>query len=160
MRKLMIMLLAGLFLIATGAVWAQDTHAAITQGDFAVLLASKMNSPAPSGGWTPPKAAKFLADLGLTPISGAWNLTAQLKEGNLAHIMRLLGVNVFSTSPDSIVTWGKAIATLSKYGDAMANYSPTSRTDDLTTTTHINTGIGGTMGGGLPPPPPASPPVP
>ena len=142
MRKMSVILLSALMLSAFGAVWAQDNNSPITQGDFAVLLASNMNAAAPNGGWKPQTAARFLANTGVTPISNAWNLTAKLTEGNLAHIMRLMGLNFYSTRPDEVVTWAKANAIMGQYRDKFMAYKVNSAASDDSTTTHIQTGIG------------------
>jgi len=151
MRKVSVILLSVLMFLAFGAIWAQDNQNPITQGDFAVLLASNMNAAPPNGGWKPQTAARFLADTGVTPISGAWNLNAKLTEGNLAHIMRLMGLNFYSTRPDQIVTWAKANAIMGQYRDRFLAYKVHSVASDDTTTTHIYTGPAGTDAVPLPP---------
>ena len=142
MRKVSVILLSALMLLAFGAVWAQDNHSPITQGDFAVLLASNMNAAAPNAGWKPQTATRFLADTGVTPISGAWNLGAKLTEGNLAHVMRLMGLSFYSTTPDQVVTWAKANAIIAQYRDKFMAYKINSSTLADSSTTHIQTGIG------------------
>jgi len=158
MRKLSVVFLAVAMLLAFGAVWAQDNHNPITQGDFAVLLVSNMNAAAPNGGWKPQTAARFLADTGVTPISGAWNLTAKLTEGNLAHIMRLMGLNFYSTKPDQVVTWAKANAIIGQYRDKFMAYKLHSAATDDSSTSHINLGTGSSSPATALPP--ASPSIP
>jgi len=137
MRKMSVILLSVVMLLAFGAVWAQDNQNPVTQGDFAVLLASNMNAGAPNGGWKPQTSARFLADTGVTPISGAWNLNAKLTEGNLAHIMRLMGLNFYSTRPDQVVTWAKANAIIGQYRDKFMAYKIHSTASDDSVTSHI-----------------------
>ena len=158
MSKVSAILLSALMLLAFGSIWAKDNLDPITQGEFAVLLASNMNIQPPSGGWKPQTAAKFLANSGILPIPGAWNLNAKLKEGDLAYIMRFMGLNFFSAMPNKIVTWAKANALIGQFRDKFLAYKIPGEASDQTTTTHIITAVGGTPAGGLPPP--ASPSIP
>lgn len=158
MRKASVFLLAVGVLLAFSMTWGADNQDPITQGDFAVLLASNMNATAPSGGWKPLTATRFLAGAEITPISGAWNVTAKLTEGNLAHIMRLMGLNFFSTRPEQIVTWAKANALIGQYRAKFLAYIIHGAASDNSTTTHIETAVGGY--GPAVNLPPASPAVP
>jgi hypothetical protein len=160
MRKLSVILLSVAMLLTFGAVWAQDNQSPVTQGDFAVLLASNMNAAAPNGGWKPQTAARFLADTGVTPISGAWNLTAKLTEGNLAHIMRLMGLSFYSTRPDQIVVWAKANAIIGQYRDKFMAFKIHSTASDDSQTSHISEANGSGSPATAMPPPPASPIIP
>ena len=159
MRKLSVIFLSVAMLLAFGAIWAQDNQNPITQGEFAVLMVSNMNVAAPNGGWKPQTAARFLADAGVTPISGAWNLNAKLTEGNLAHIMRLMGLNFYSTRPDQVVTWAKANALMGQYRDKFMAYHVHSAASDDSATSHISVG-NGSSSPATAMPPPASPSVP
>ena len=158
MRKTSVVMLSALMLLVFGAVWAQDNQSPITQGDFAVLLASNMNAAAPNGGWKPQTAAKFLSNQNITPISGACNLGAKLTEGNLAHIMRLMGLNFYSTTPDLVVTWAKANALIGQYRDKFMAYKINAVASDDSTTTHILSAVGsGSEATNLPPATPSVP---
>src|SRR5512142_811282 len=85
-----------LAVLACTLAWAAETKDPISQGDFAVLLASNLKATPPAGGWTPATAETFLKDMGLTPISGAWTTAEPLKEGNLVNILRQMGQPYYS----------------------------------------------------------------
>ena len=156
MRKLVLAVIAGLFLVSFAAM-AQKPETPISQGDFAILLASSLNRPAPNGGWTAANASTFLAGLNITPTSGAWSPAATLKEGDLAHILRIMGLNFYSTAPDDVVTWARAESVIARFRDYFRSFNLQARSLDNNTTTHIYTGIGGTEAGA---PAPASPSTP
>ena len=154
--KAMRLSLVALVALALGLGALAGTHDPIKQGDFAVLLASELNQPVPPGGWTPENARPFLSGLGLAPISGTWTKDDVLNEGNLVHMLRVLGGSVFSARPDDQVTWGKAYAVLAEYRDMFRSFA-LGKTNKITTTTHIYTGVGGVAAGA---PTPVSPIVP
>ncbi len=153
-RKTMVLTLAGLALMACSLLWAANTNDPISQGDFAVLLASNLKAPAPAGGWTPTSAGSFLSSLGLSPLSGTWDPAAKMNDGNLVHILRLMGQPYYSPEPDSLVTWGKAYAVIAQFNDFFSTYPVSARTASNDTTTHIYTGMGASSAGA---PAPASP---
>jgi hypothetical protein len=156
MRKVLV-IAALAALVVSVAAFAQKADSPISQGDFAALLASNLNRPAPGGGWNGTNAPPYLASLGLTPLAGAWSSTATLKEGDLAHILRLLGQNFYSTQPESPVTWAKANSVLAGLRDFFKTYNPVAKAANQTTTTKINTALGGADAGA---PTPASPSTP
>ncbi len=125
------------------AAFAYSSQDPITQGDFAVMLASHLKTAVPQGGWTPETASNFLSGLGLAPLSGGWEVTAQLNEGNMVHVLRAMGLALYSTSPDTVVTWGKANGVFFRYDDFFKNYNMKIRTVQGDETTHIDTGVGG-----------------
>lgn len=153
-RKVLVLTLAILATLACGLVWAANTHDPISQGDFAVLLASNLKAPEPAGGWTPGSATAFLSGLNLTPISGTWTPSETMKDGNLVHILRQMGQPYYSIEPDTDVTWGKAYEVMGKFADFFKTYLANGRTASNDTTTHIYTGMGTTAAGA---PAPASP---
>lgn len=157
MRRLAVFIIAGVLVLAAAKVFAQKGSDPITQGDFAVLLASHLNKPAPAGGWDPASATAFLAGIGLTPVSGTWNASSGLMEGDLTHILRLMGLTYYSPEPNSTVTWARAEAVLNRFNDFLNRYNLTARTTDGSTTTHIYTGIASTSSAA---PAPASPTTP
>ena len=156
MRKILVVLALSLLFVSVAAM-AQRPEDPISQGDFAVLLASSLNQPAPSGGWNKMSAPAFLNGLKISPSSGVWLPSATLKEGDFAFVLRLLGLNVYATQPDSPVTWGKVRAMLGRYQDYFRKIRLKGLASDATTTTHINTGTGGEDAEA---PAPASPVVP
>ncbi len=150
-------------LMLGAATLAYNSQDPITQGDFAVLLAGHLNAPAPQGGWSPESATSFLSGLGLAPLSGNWDASAQLNEGNMVHVLRDMGLALYSTAPDTTVTWGKANAMFFRYDDFFRSYKLKTLTVQGTTTTHINTGVAGTPSAapeGEPQVPPATPTLP
>lgn len=160
MRKTSLLILSVLMMLAFGAVQAEDNQNPITQGEFAVLLASNMNATPPNGGWKPQTAAKFLADQKIGPLSGAWKVNDKLTEGNLASMMRKMGLNFFSTTPDQVVTWAKANRLVGQYRERFMAYQMNAQAADDSTTTHIGQSLAGEEGTGVSLPPPASPSVP
>jgi len=154
-----------LFVVAAVALCSlgvlADNQSPVTQGDFAVLLASNLKAPAPQGGWTPEAAINLLNGLGLAPISGAWQSGDQLNEGNMVHILRDMGLALYSTAPEAIVTKAKANAVFFRYDDFFKNWNLKTRTVQGQTTTHIDTGVAGTEAGApegfVPPASPVTP---
>jgi len=142
MRKILVVLAVSLLFVSVAAL-AQQTNDPISQGDFAVLLASSLNKPAPSGGWNKMSAPAYLSSLSISPSSGVWLPSATLKEGDFAYVLRLLGLNYYATQPDASVTWGKVRAMLAQYQDFFRKISLKGLASDATNATHINTGIGG-----------------
>lgn len=138
-----------------------DNQAPITQGEFAVLLASNLKAPAPQGGWTPESAIQMLTGIGLSPLNGSWQSGSQLNEGTMVHILRDMGLALYSTAPDAIVTKAKANAVFFRYDDFFQNYIMKTKTVGGDNTTHIDTGVAGSESGapdGIAPP--ASPVLP
>jgi len=121
--KLILICVAASLLFAGSVLWAGATNDPITQGDFAALLASNLKTPVPAGGWTPSNAPAFLSGIGLSPMSGTWNGSARLNDGDLVHILRQMGQAFYSPEPDSIVTWGRAYAVLAKFQDFFKTYA-------------------------------------
>ncbi len=157
MQRHIMVLIAVVLLSAVVAVFAQSGESDVNQGQFAVLVASSLNAPVPPGGWTPNSAANFLSSQGLVPQSGAWVPAAQLTEGEMTYVLRLMGLNVFTAQPNASVTWAKARELVARYQDFFRTYQFVHRSTDKTTTTHIYTGVGGENGGA---PAPASPSTP
>lgn len=121
-----------------------DNQSPITQGEFATLLASNLKAPVPQGGWTADSAIQMLSGLGLNPISGAWESGTQLNEGNMVKILRSMGLAVYSTNPDAVVTKAKANSVFTTYDDFFQNWNLKTKTLQKVTTTHIDTGVAGT----------------
>jgi len=155
-KKLLVISLATISILACGLLWAAETHDPITQGDFAALLASNLKAPVPTGGWTASNAPAFLSSIGLSPMNGTWAAAEKLNDGNLVHILRQMGQAYYSPEPDSIVTWGRAYAVLAQFQDFFKTYA-LNRVAKNDTTTHIYTGLGATAAGA---PAPASPSTP
>ena len=155
-KRMMLLVAAALLCLATAAL-AQPPESSITQGQFAVLLASNLNAPAPASGWSPASATAFLQSQGLVPRSGAWSSETDLTEGDMAFIFRMMGLNVFTADPNTTVTWAKAKELMGRYRDFFRTYRLVHHSTDNTTTTHIYTGVGGENGAA---PAPASPSTP
>ena len=155
-RKLILISVVISLVLATSLLWAGATNDPISQADFAALLASNLKAPVPAGGWTTTNAPVFLTSIGLSPMSGAWNGSAMLNDGDLVHILRQMGQPFYSAEPDSIVTWGRAYAVLAQFQDFFRTYT-TNRTASNDTTTHIYTGMGTTAAGAVAPASPSTP---
>jgi len=155
--KRILIVAVALALMTCTLAWAAETKDPITQGDFAVLLASNLKAAVPAGGWTATTAEAFLKDLGLTPIGGAWSAAEPLREGNLVNILRQMGQPYYSVEPDSIVTWGQAYAVMAQFSDFFRTYPTVARTSSNDTTTHIYTGMGSVAAGAIAPASPSRP---
>jgi len=142
MRKILVVLVLSLLFVSVASL-AQRPDDPISQGDFAVMLASSLNKPAPSGGWNKMSAPAYLSSLSISPSSGVWLPSANLKEADFAYVLRLLGLNYYASDPDASVTWGKVRAMLSQYQDFFRRIDLRGRASDKTNTTHIDTGIAG-----------------
>ena len=129
-------------ILGTTALMA-DNKDIITQGDFALLLVKHTATPRPQGDWTQESAVSLLQDVGVLPFSGGWNASEELTEGDMAHILRQVGLNIFSVNPDEKVTWGRANAVFFRYDDFLKNTNLKTRTAYGTTTTHVDTSLGG-----------------
>lgn len=139
-KLILIAMLIGL--LGSIAVLA-DNSDIIKQGDFALLLVKHTATPVPAGGWTVDSAISVLQDVAIVPFSGAWSANEDMTEGDLAHILRLFGISVYSANPDDKVTWGRANAVFFRYDDFLKNYNLKTRTVYGTTTTHVDTAVGG-----------------
>jgi hypothetical protein len=155
-KKLLVISLVTITVLACGMLWAVETHDPITQGDFAALLASNLKAPVPAGGWTASNAPAFLSSIGLSPMSGTWAAAEKLNDGTLVHILRQMGQSYYSAEPDSIVTWGRAYAVIAQFQDFFGTYA-INRTASNDTTTHIYTGMGAIAAGGVAPASPSTP---
>jgi hypothetical protein len=155
-KKLLVISLVAISILACGLLWAGETNDPITQGDFAALLASNLKAPVPAGGWTASNAPAFLSSIGLSPMNGTWAAAEKLNDGNLVHILRQMGQAYYSAEPDSIVTWGRAYAVLAQFQDFFRTYA-INRTASNDTTTHIYTGMGTTAAGAVAPASPSTP---
>jgi len=142
MRMKYIVMVVTVFILSTTCLMA-DNKDIITQGDFCLLLVNHTNTPKPQGGWTADTAIAMLQDVGVLPFSGSWNPSEELTEGDMAHILRQVGLSIFSVKPDEKVTWGRANAVFFRYDDFFKNYNLKNRTVYGTTTTHVDTSVGG-----------------
>lgn len=161
MKKWLLGLSMTALILSAVPVFAYNGQAPISQGDFAVLLVKAVNAPAPQAGWNANSAASFLETNGISPLGGAWELNHNLNQANLAHVLRNMGLAIYSTDPDALVTWAKALSVLHRYDRFFQKYTMVARTVKGDTTTHIYTGVADTSSGApAGPPPPASPSTP
>jgi hypothetical protein len=137
------LILAMLVIILGTVSLMADNKDIIKQGDFALLLVNHTATPAPQGGWTQDSALTLLQEIAVLPFSGNWSPGEDLTEGDLAHIMRQVGLSIFSVRPDEKVTWGRANAVFYRYDDFLKNFNLKTRTVYGTTTTHVDTAVGG-----------------
>jgi hypothetical protein len=142
MRIAKFVLLVVAIILGTVSLMA-DNKDIIKQGDFALLLVNHTATPAPQGGWTQESALTMLQEIAVLPFSGNWVPGEDLTEGDMAHIMRQIGLPIFSVKPDEKVTWGRANAVFYRYDDFLKNFNLKTRTVYGTTTTHIDTAVGG-----------------
>lgn len=135
--SLVFFVLGTLFVVA-------DNNDIISQGDFALLLVKHTATPSPQGGWTIDSAVNLLQEVGVTPIStSGWDVNKNLIEGDLAHIMRTIGLPLYTVNPDAPVTYGRANAVFFRYDDFFKNFNLKIKTIYGTTTTHVDTAVGG-----------------
>lgn len=142
MRTKFVVLAVMMMILGTASLMA-DNKDIITQGDFALLLVKHTATPRPTGDWTQDSALSLLQDVGVLPFSGGWEAGTELTEGDMAHILRQVGLNIFSVNPDEKVTWGRANAVFFRYDDFFKNTNLKTRTAYGTTTTHVDTSVGG-----------------
>jgi len=151
MRKTILVLT--LFVVSLGVV-AQTGTDPVPQGAFAVMVAEHLNTEAPNGGWTVPEAVRFLSDLGVAPTSG-WQADTSLNQAEMVHTLRTLGLDVYTSHPEQIVSYSQARAIFFTYDNFFKNWDLKTKTIQQNTTTHVDTGVGGTAG--LAPEPPTVP---
>jgi hypothetical protein len=143
MRKILVFAALATLCFAA-ASWAAKNQDPIPQGDFAAVLASHLNTPAPPGGWTSPEAVTFLTSKGIVPETGSWQAGGTLNERTMTHVLRLVGLSIYSPQPDAVVTYEKAYAVFNRYDDFFRNYNLANLTTTGETTTHISGGLAGT----------------
>jgi len=134
---------AVLLVFVVGSFATPDNHDPIPQREFAALLASHLDAESPVGGWTPQDAIPFLSELMLIPIAGEWDAGATLNEGNMAHILRLMGIPIYTNSPDEVVTFARAHAVFYRYDEYIQQWNLRTLTTGGETTTHVDTGLPG-----------------
>lgn len=62
----------------------------------------------------------------------------------MAHVLRSMGISLYSSQPDAIVTYAQAYAVFHRYNDFFKNYNLATKTTTGDTTTHIDAGMAGT----------------
>jgi hypothetical protein len=143
MRKILVLVAVGMLCLSASA-WAVTNQDPIPQGEFAAILASHLNAPPPPGGWTAPEAVSFLSQRGITPETGNWEAGATLNERTMTHLLRVIGISIYSSQPDAVVTYAKAIAVFNRYDDFFRNYNLATKTSGGDNTTHVDTALAGT----------------
>ena len=149
MRRFLIAFAAVILILSGTSVFCQSGTAPVTQGQFAVMLASHLKTPVPPGGWDDAKATAFLLGISLAPVNGTWNASANLREGDLVHILRLMGLSYYSPDPDKSVTFAEASAIFYRFESFFEKYIIVARTPSGDTTSHIYSGIGSSSSGGV-----------
>jgi hypothetical protein len=104
---------------------------AITQGEFAVLLASTLRLRPPRRGWSAADATTALSTLrlqagqagGVVPPRG-WRLDSPLTEGDLAFVLAYLGLNVIPREPGRPITQEEAEQVLARLASLFRSLSP------------------------------------
>ena len=135
--------IAALMVILGTSLLMADNKDIITQGDFALLLVNHTATPRPQGGWTQEAALTLLQDIGVLPFSGGWSAGEELTEGDMAYVLRQVGLSIYSARPDEKVTWGRANAVFYRYDEYFKNFNLKTKTAYGTTTTHVDTAVGG-----------------
>jgi len=62
----------------------------------------------------------------------------------MAKVLRAVGIPLYSPNPDAVVTKAKANAVFFRYDDFFKNWNFKTKTVQGLTTTHVDTGVGGT----------------
>jgi hypothetical protein len=104
---------------------------AMLEGEFAVRLVESLRLRAPRGGWTPETAAATLATLrlrgteaaGVTPAAG-WRVDRPLTEGELAVLLRHLGLQLYSKRPAHVISVCDGVLILGKLNGLFRSLAP------------------------------------
>jgi len=142
MRKALLLTAVLLMSLSIGiAAQESENQNPIPQGEFAALLASHLSAPEPGGGWNPQNAVGMLQEQSIAPLSGSWDPAGNLTEGDMAHILRAVGIEVYAQEPDAIVTYARAYAVFYRYDERLKDWNLRNVTTGGETTTHVDTGI-------------------
>lgn len=125
--KLLALALLACLVISTGILIAGTTTSSISVGDFAVMIASRVNPEAAAKGLTPASASELLKKSGIKVKS---ELDSALTESEAADIFSQFGITLQSLRPMDTLDRTKASALVGTFGDTLA-----ARTQ---TTTRVN----------------------
>lgn len=109
----------------------------ISVGDFAVLVASKMNSD-DTQAMTPAKAADYLSKHGVKLSS---NLTSSLTEKDAADLFGQIGISLQTEHPEGLLTSERAAAIVGIFGSNLSSAA------DRIETTPVSKISGSTLNG-------------
>jgi hypothetical protein len=115
--KLLALALLACLVISTGILSAGTTTSSISVGDFAVMIASRVNPEAAAKGLTPVSASELLKKSGIKVKS---NLDSDLTESDAADIFSQFGITLQSLRPMNTLDRTKASALVSTFGDTLA----------------------------------------
>jgi hypothetical protein len=109
---------AGILFAGTGS-----SSSSMSVGDFAVMIASRVNPEAAAKGLTPSSAVEVLGKSGVKVKS---NLSSPLTEADATEIFSQFGITLQSMQPGSILDRSKASALVGTFGDSLAAKSDAS----------------------------------
>src|SRR5262245_24617133 len=115
--KLLALALLACLAISTGILIAGTTTNSISVGDFAVMIASRVNPEAAAKGLTPVSASELLKKSGIKMKS---NLDSDLTESDAANIFSQFGITLQSLRPLDTLDRTKASALVGTFGDTLA----------------------------------------
>jgi len=110
--------------VSAGILFAgTSSSTSISVGDFAVMIASRVNPEAAAKGLTPSSAVDLLGKSGVKVKS---NLSSPLTEGDASEIFSQFGITLQSMRPGSSLDRSKASALVGTFGDTLAAKSDAS----------------------------------
>jgi len=115
--KLLALAVLACLVISTGILVAGTTTNSISVGDFAVMIASRVNPEAAAKGLTPASASDLLKKSGIKVKS---SLDSALTEAEASDIFSQFGITLQSLRPLDTLDKTKASALVSTFGDTLA----------------------------------------
>lgn len=126
MRKVLLISMA-IFIFA-GFTFTQETdsetdifNTIITHGQFAVKLTRVMKAKTPDEEIDEQSAIIFLETIGVKPTY-EWNISASLTERELSDLVKVMGIMLSYTDPNTYVTIVKANYVLKRYAKMFREY--------------------------------------
>ena len=117
-KVLFVGLLVGLFALTTVLAGSTAPSGNITVGDFAVLVASRMNPDNSQGALTPVTAADLLRKHG---VKVAADLNSPLTQKDAADLFSQLGISLQTDHPSDLLNAQRAANIVGIFGDNLAS---------------------------------------
>ena len=118
-RVLSVGFLACLLTLSTLLAGTPAPSGTISVGDFAVLVAAKLDADSSRGTLSPALAVDVLRKHGLKVTS---DLTSPLTEKETAQIFGQLGIVLQTEHPDSLLSWDRVSSLVGIFGSNMASF--------------------------------------
>ena len=123
--KVVAILAVGLFAASLLTAGAATDKGSLTVGDFAVMIASKVNTEAPNARMTPEQATGLLAKSGVK-IKG--NLASPLTEEGAAEIFGQFGITLQAGRTNELLDPARAKVLVGLFGDTLASHGAAGNT--------------------------------